>query len=116
MKTEFVHPHGHNTDGKRREKRCRRIRPKWSASDQETWEPAQELQRHQKPHLPPSDLLDCRVDDIDRCRHPRLVNLTDVEPRQQLVEKRFLTTRMHCFFSHGQRDRSPSRVLTGERG
>src|SRR5581483_4646961 len=31
----------HDTDGKLREKRCRRIRPKWSASDQEAWEPAQ---------------------------------------------------------------------------
>jgi hypothetical protein len=90
----------HNTDGKPREKRCRRIRPKWSASDQETWEPAQELQRHQNPHLPPSDLLDGRVDDIDRCRHPRLVNLTDVEPRQQMVEERLRTTHMHCVPSH----------------
>src|ERR671935_81555 len=90
----------YNTDGKRREKRCRRIRPKWSASDQETWEPAQELQRYQNPHLPPSDLLDGGVDDVDGCRHPRLVNLTDVEPRQQMVEERLRTTDMHCLLSH----------------
>src|SRR6266513_4267068 len=90
----------HNTDGKPREKRCRRIRQKWSASDQETWEPAQELERHQNPHLPPSDLLDGRVDDIDGCRHPRLVNLTDVGPRHQMVEQRLRTTHMHCLLSH----------------
>jgi predicted GNAT family acetyltransferase len=90
----------HNTDGEPREKRCRRIRPKWSASAQETREPAQELQRHQSAHLPSGDLLDGRVDDIGGCGHPRRVNLTDVEPRQQIVEKRLRSAQLHCFLSH----------------
>src|SRR4051794_7436097 len=89
----------HNTGGKAREKRCRRIRPKCPASDQETWEGAQELQRHQSPHLPRSHLLDGGVDDIGGCRHPRLVNLANVEPRQHTVEKRLRTTHLHSFFS-----------------
>src|SRR5262245_50564504 len=59
-----------------------------------------ELQRHQSPHLATGDLLDGRVDDIDGRRHPPLVHLTDVEPRQQMVEKRLRTTSMHCFVSH----------------